>query len=425
MPKPSDDGPNTAPELSLRAALGREAITLFGARALRMFAYGQLAVVLFLYLRELGYSEATIGLLLTLTLLGDTVVSLALTTVADRLGRRRVLLFGAGLMVVTGLVFASTSSFWVLLLAATLGVISPSGYEVGPFIAVEQASLSQTVKAQARTKIFAWYNLVGSFSTALGSLGGGWLCQALQHAGWDALPSYRVVLVGYGAAGLGLLGLFASLSPRVEVGATEAASSGRLGLGRSRKVVVKLAGLFSLDAFGGGFVVQSVVCYWFSLRFGVEPGLLGSIFFGANILAGISALSAAWIASRIGLVNTMVFTHLPSNVLLMLVPLMPTVELAIAMLLLRFSISQMDVPTRQSYTMAVVAPEERSAAAGVTGVARTVGASLSPMLTGPMLASAALASAPFLVSGGLKIVYDLLLWREFRRVAPQEERGEA
>jgi MFS family permease len=194
-----------------------------------------------------------------------------------------------------------------------------------------------------------------------------------------------------------------------------------MGLHRSRRIVFKLSALFSLDAFGGGLVVQSIMAYWFHIRFGVEPGLLGGIFFGANLLAGVSALSAAWLAGRIGLINTMVFTHIPSNILLMLVPLMPNLPLAIALLLVRFSISQMDVPTRQSYTMAVVEPDERSAASGVTGVARTIGASLAPAVAGPLLAHPALAGAPFLIAGALKIVYDLSLYFSFRALRPQEE----
>jgi predicted MFS family arabinose efflux permease len=186
--------------------------------------------------------------------------------------------------------------------------------------------------------------------------------------------------------------------------------------------VLKLSALFSLDAFGGGFVVQAFVAYWFHRRFGAAPALLGTIFFGANVLAGISALSAVWVARRIGLVRTMVFTHLPSNVLLFLVPLAPTLPLAMGLLFLRFSISQMDVPTRQSFTMAVVDPAERAAAAGVTGIARTVGAALSPLLAGPLYAVPALASVPFFIAGGLKIAYDLALFVAFRRVAPPEER---
>ena len=203
-----------------------------------------------------------------------------------------------------------------------------------------------------------------------------------------------------------------------------ASAVNRLGLHRSSRVVLHLSALFALDSFAGGFVLQSIVAYWFHLRFGVEPGLLGTVFFAANLLAGVSALAAAAVASRIGLVNTMVFTHLPSNLLLMLVPLMPSLPLAIAVLLLRFSISQMDVPTRQSYMMAVVSPDERSSAAGLTGSARTIGSSLSPILVGPLLANPALLGVPFLLSGGLKVVYDLLLYRSFRAVGVRDESAE-
>jgi MFS family permease len=395
---------------------------LFGTRVARMFAYGFLSVVLALYLAQAGLSEAQIGLLLTLTLIGDTAISLWITTNADRVGRRRMLVAGAGLMLFAGILFALTHHFIVLLIAATIGVISPSGYEVGPFLAIEQASLTQLVPGERRTQVFAWYNLVGSFATAVGALCGGGLAQVLQGAGVAALDSYRAVVVGYAAMGVILGLLFSRLSPLVEALPTGGRpASGRFGLVRSRQVVFKLGALFSLDAFAGGFVVQSIVAYWFHTRFGVEPGVLGGIFFGANILAGISALSAARIASKIGLINTMVFTHIPSNVLLMLVPLMPTLPLAVVVLLLRFSISQMDVPTRQSYTMAVVAPDERSAAAGVTGIARTVGASLSPVIAGPLLGITTLASVPFFLAGSLKIVYDLSLYRSFRGIKPPEE----
>jgi predicted MFS family arabinose efflux permease len=231
------------------------------------------------------------------------------------------------------------------------------------------------------------------------------------------------VFAVYAAAGLALAAVSARLSPAIEAPPPAArAAAGALGLHRSRRVVLRLSALFSLDAFAGGLVVQSFVAWWFHERFGAGPGLLGAIFFGANVLGGVSALSAAAIARRFGLVNTMVFTHLPSNVLLALVPLMPTLPLAIAVLLLRFSISQMDVPTRQSYTMAVVAPDERSAAAGVTGIARTLGAALAPVAAGPLYASAALSAVPFLASGALKVVYDLALWRGFRNLRPPEER---
>ena len=307
--------------------------------------------------------------------------------------------------------------------AAIIGVISPSGNEIGPFLSVEQAGLSQLVSDSSRTKTFAWYNLVGSFSTASGALAGGWIAQILQSNGWTALDAYRVILMGYALGGLLLTILFLSVSTAIEITkATEVTVKKLFGLHKSQKVVIKLSMLFALDAFAGGLIVQSMIAYWFHIKFGVDAGMLGSIFFFANVLAGISALLAVKIAEKIGLINTMVFTHIPSNILLMLVPLMPSLPLAIGILLLRFSISQMDVPTRQSYTMAVVAPDERSAAAGVTAIARSVGASMSPALTGIMFSIPALFSAPFFICGGLKIVYDLLLWREFSQVKPPEEK---
>ncbi len=419
----------------MNAAGGRarsDVALLFATRSVRLFAYGFLSVVLVLHLAAAGLSEPRIGLLLTLTLLGDTVISLALTTRADRVGRRGMLLAGAVLMIFAGALFASTTSFALLLLAATIGVISPAGNEVGPFLAIEQAALSQAVPSQRRTPVFAWSALAGSFATALGSLAGGGLASALQARGWAPLASYRAVVACYAALGVVLLGLFTRLSPAAEAPPARRAAAGRpsflqenLGLHRSRGTVLRLAGLFTVDAFAGGFVVQAFVAWWFHRKFGSDPAQLGAIFFGANALAGLSALSAAWVARRIGLVRTMVFTHLPSNVLLLLVPLMPTLPLAMAALLLRFSISQMDVPTRQSYTMAVVDPDERSAAAGVTGIARTVGASLAPILAGPLYASAALASIPFFAAGLLKIAYDVVLYAAFRKLPPPEEREAA
>lgn len=400
-----------------------DARLLFVTRIVRMFAYGALSVILVLYLTSLGLSEAQTGLLLTLTLIGDTAVSLLLTTSADRIGRRRMLIAGAFLMAGAGVAFAYSRDFVYLLIAGTIGVISPSGNEVGPFLSIEQAALSQVVHDQARTKVFAWYTLAGSFATALGALCGGALPQAMHRASRPALEGFRGVVLLYAALGILLAVLFTRLSSATEV-TTPAEGHGALfGIGHSRNVVQKLSALFALDAFGGGFVVQSFAAYWFYLRFGVEPATLGAIFFGANFFAGISALVASRLASRFGLVRTMVFTHLPSNMLLILVPLMPTLTLAIAVLLVRFSISQMDVPTRQSYTMAVVRPEERSAAAGVTGVARTLGASIAPWFVGLMFARPGLISAPFFTAGALKIVYDLLLYRAFVSVRPPEERS--
>ena len=404
--------------------MSRDARLLFAARAVRMFGYGAVAVILVLYLAALGFNGFEIGLLLSLTLAGDTLISLWLTTRADQVGRRRVLVIGALLMAGAGAVFGVAGAFPVLLLAATVGVISPSGNEVGPFLAVEQASLSQTLPGSRRTSVFAWYNLVGSVATALGALVAGFVVGALRAGGMQDVDAYRVIVGGYAALGLAMAAIFQLVSPAVEASKGEAADASirrRLGLHRSGGVVARLSALFTLDAFAGGLVMQSLLAYWFHVRFGVPEATLGAIFFGANLLAAASALAAARIAARIGLINTLVFTHLPSNVLLIAVPLMPTLELAVVVLLARFSISQMDVPTRQSYTMAVVDPDERSAAAGVTGIARSVGAALGSALAGPLVAVPALAAIPFFIGGGLKIVYDLALWRAFRaRPAPED-----
>ncbi|MDO8485778.1 MAG: MFS transporter [Candidatus Limnocylindrales bacterium] len=411
---------------SLRG-LDRNGRLLFELRTLRMFGYGFLAVILVLYLDALGLDALTIGAILTLTLVGDTLISLWLTTNADRIGRRRVLIAGSLLMVVAGLVFALTSWPPLLILAATIGVISPTGNEVGPFLAIEQAALSEAIQGTRRTSTFAWYNLVGYAATATGALLAGIVSQALLDRGLAAADAYRAIVIGYA-----LIGLAMALGCRRLGDAIEAPSPGedlpadgirrRFGLGRSKGVVLRLSALFSIDAFAGGFIPMSLMAYWFHLRFGVEPAVLGAIFFGSNLLAAVSALSAARIAARIGLINTMVFSHIPSNLLLIAIPLMPTLPLAVGVLLLRFSLSQMDVPTRQSYVMAVVDPDERSAAAGVTGIARTTGAAISPALSAVLISNGGLAALPFYLAGGLKIVYDLLLYREFRSVRPPEER---
>jgi len=404
----------------------RDRRLLFATRFVRLFAYGSLSVVLVFYLIAVGLTEAQVGLLLTLTLLGDTVVSLLITTHADRLGRRRMLVAGALLMAGAGLVMAATNQFWLLVLAATAGVISPSGQEVGPFLPIEQAALTGLVDDRARTALYARYALTGAVATALGALAGGLLTRVFQVGTTATIGSYRSVVFLYAVLGALLAVLFSRLSGRTEPFLASDHSGGSAnaftGLGReTRHVVLNLAALFALDAFGGGFVAQSFAAYWFYLRFGVEPAALGPIFFAANVLAGFSALVASRIAARVGLVRTMVWTHLPSNVLLVLVPLMPTLPLAVAVLLLRFSISQMDVPTRQSYVMAVVAPAERSAAGGVTGVARTVGAAISPLFAGLCFARPSLVNLPFFIAGTLKIVYDLVLYKRFVSVRPAEE----
>jgi MFS family permease len=397
---------------------------LFVTRIVRMFAYGFLSVILALYLAQRGLNDHEIGVLLTWTLVGDAAVSLLMTLIADRAGRRGMLMIGAGLMIFAGLTLAFTDSLPLLVMAAVIGTLSPSGNEVGAFLSIEQAALSQATSDQYRTSVFAWYNLAGSFSTALGALATGILAVFLIQSGQTHLAAYRVMIGLYAVLGAVLLLLFTRLSAQSEAPRRDTPLSQEASrrLGPSRGVVFGLSGLFMIDAFAGGLVLQSLIAYWFHARFGVEIGIIGGIFFGANILAGLSAIAAGRIAAKIGLVNTMVWTHIPSNILLMLVPLMPNAPLAIGVLLARFSLSQMDVPTRQSYIMAVVQPDERSAAAGVTTLARTAASAIAPTLTGRLF-SAGLLSAPFFIAGALKIVYDLLLYWRFQAIKPPEERA--
>jgi MFS family permease len=336
-----------------------------------------------------------------------------------------MLIIGALLMFFAGFLFSFNTNFLILTIAAIIGVISPSGKEVGPFLPIEQASLSQIVPGTHRTYVFGWYNLAGSLATALGSLAGGLFSQSLYNSGMSYLNSYRVLIIAYGLSGLILIVLFLKLTRDIETNREQNLGSKSIkslfGLHYSTKTVFKLSALFSIDAFAGGFIIQSIMAYWFFIKFNLEPAALGSIFFFANILAAISALTASRIAKKIGLINTMFFTHLPSNILLILIPFSPNLEIAIALLLIRFSISQMDVPTRQSYTMAVVSPDERSAAAGITGVARTTGAAFSPVIAGSLMNNPLLFNLPFVVAGGIKIIYDILLYYSFRKLQPPEE----
>ena len=403
--------------LALLAGLSRDGWLLFSTCAVRSFAYGFLSVVLALYLDAIGLDKLAIGSIFTAALAGGAFMTIVLTAVADSVGRRRLLMLGAVLMAFAGLVFALTSNPILFVLAAIFGTISPSGKEVGPFLSIEQAILPQTTHDWNRTAVFSAYNLVGSFTGALGAL-----AVALPGlASLAPLAGYRLLIWGYVAASVLMSLLFSRLTPAIEAGVKPAAARRTIGIQRSRGIVVKLSALFSLDAFAGGFVVQGLLAYWFYLRYKTDINALGAIFFGTNLFSAFSFLAAPWIARRIGLLNTMVFTHLASNLLLILVPLMPNLELTVAMLLARNLLSQLDVPTRQSYTMAVVDPDERAAAAGIMSVARNGGAALAPLFTGSVLAAPALG-LPFLLAGGLKIVYDLWIFALFRHVRPPEEK---
>jgi len=397
--------------------LSRDGWLLFATCGVRSFAYGFLSVILGLYLDAAGLSRAAIGWIFTASLGGGAVMTIVITAIADRVGRKALLVGGALLMALAGGVFALSADPLWLGIAAVFGTISPSGKEVGPFLSLEQAILPQTTVDQHRTAVFSAYNLVASFSGAIGAL-----AVRLPHLfSLSTTSGYRLLVWSYVASALLLVALFALLSLRVEAAEKPPSpANSRLGLQQSRRVVAKLAGLFALDACAGGFIVQSIVAYWFYLRYQLDLSALGGIFFGTNLLAACSFLAAPAMARRFGLLNTMVFTHLPSNVLLLLVPFMPSMELAVGVLLLRHLLSQMDVPTRQSYTMAVVDPDERAAAAGVLSVARNAGAAVAPLFTGPILAAPALG-LPFLLAGAIKIVYDLWIYSVFRSVKPPEE----
>jgi MFS family permease len=400
--------------------LSQDGWLLFATCGVRSFAYGFLSVVLGIYLDALGLDKVAIGWIFAAALAGGAVMTVVLTAVADRFGRKSLLIPGAVLVALAGLVFTATNNPILLAMAAIFGTISPSGKEVGPFLSIEQAILPQTTHDQNRTAAFSAYNLAGSLSGALGALAVG-LPSLLSM---PTLSGYRLLIWAYVVSAVVMLILFAFLSPAIETKKKSAVNLRGIGVQRSRGIVAKLAALFALDAFAGGFIVQSLVAYWFYLRYQTDINALGGIFFGASLFSALSFLAAPLIARRIGLLNTMVFTHLPSNLLLLLVPLMPNLGMTVAVLLARHLFSQLDVPTRQSYTMAVVDPDERAASAGIMSVARNIGAAIAPLFTGAVLAAPSLG-LPFLLAGGLKIIYDLWIFVLFRKVRPPEEESQA
>ena len=396
--------------------LSRDGWLLFATCGVRSFAYGFLSVVLGLYLDAIGLTTTAIGWIFAAALAGGAVMTIVITTVADSFGRKTLLILGAVLMATAGWVFAISNDPLLLALAAIFGTISPSGKEVGPFLSIEQAILPETTQDQHRTTVFSAYNLIGSLLGAVGALAVG--LPSLFSI--SQITGYRFLVWGYVICAVVMMVVFGLLSPAIERKPKTVSQKRAISVQRSRKVVAKLAGLFAVDAFAGGFIVQSIVAYWFYLRYETDLNTLGGIFFGTNLLAALSFLAAPAIARRFGLLNTMVFTHLPSNVLLLLIPLMPNLELAVVMLLVRNLLSQLDVPTRQSYAMAVVDPDERAASAGILSVARNAGAAIAPLFTGPILTVPSLG-LPFLLAGGLKIIYDLWIFAVFRKVKPPEE----
>jgi MFS family permease len=394
----------------------RDGALIFTGRAVRTFSLGALSLALPLLLKQRGLSAAALGGVLTATLVEDALVTIAVTAMAPRWGRRRLLVLSAIPMVAGGVALALARETTVLLAAVVLAVVSSNGMDAGPFSPLEVAILPDTVPPRRQTRAFAWFNVVGFLPAALGALTAGQWLRVAGAAGQAPEEALRTVLWAYAAGGGLLAVVYSGLRADGPV-PTSSASTPRswLGLHRSRTIVLQLAGLQALDALAGGFVAQSLLVYWFDLRFGVGPDALGRLFFGTQLLSALSFLAAARLAERVGLLHTMVFTHVLSNLLLAAVALMPTFRLAAAVLLCRHLFSQMDVPTRQSYTMALVAPDERAPAAGLTTAIRGLAQAVSPALTGIALAHAAFG-LPFFLAGGLKIVYDLALFARFRRV---------
>lgn len=391
---------------------------ILAARGIRTFAYGFLSILLGLYLDGLGFSPLQVGAVLTTTLAGSAALTILFTSVADRYGRRRMLSVSAVLMAGAGLLFALTNRYPLLILASLTGTIGATSGEVGPFLSLEQTILPQTAPPQRRNMLFGIYNTVGGLAGAAGSLFAATPVLLQRWLGWTELTALRIMFVLYAAlAGIALL-LILRLSPRVELSPEDRVLGS--GLRESKRMVMRLSALFGLDSLAGGFVVQSLIAFWFHLRWGAGPELLGPIFLGVGVLQAASYLVAARVADRIGLINTMVFTHLPSNVLLMLVPAAPTLGAAIALILARHALAQMDVPTRQSYTMAVVAPAERAAAAGYTNVVRNLAQAVTPVISGYAMQVLSLG-LPFVIGGGLKIIYDLTLFAMFRHTRVRED----
>jgi MFS family permease len=394
-----------------------DARILLGTRALRAFGDGYISLLLPYYLTLLGFDALRVGIIITATLFGAGAMTLTVGLIAHRYRARSLLMAGSALLAAVALLLTTAGDFWPLLIIAAFGMLNPSSGDVTVFAPLEQSMLARSVTAQSRTALFARYSLVGSLVGALGAQAAGIPELLAAWLGLETKAAVQAMFLAYAALGLANLLLYRTLSPRIEV----PVSTHRPPLHQSKRTVYKLAALFSIDAFGGGFAVQSLIALWLFERFDLSIAVASTIFFWTNILAAISFLIAARIAARIGLVNTMVFTHLPANVFLILVPLMPTLPLAIAFLCLRSALSQMDVPVRASYVMAVVAPEERAAAASVTAVPRSFAAAISPAFAGYLL-SLSPFGWPLVICGALKIVYDLLLLGMFRAVKPPEEK---
>jgi MFS family permease len=428
--------------------ISKDGKLLLAARILRTFGYGFLSIIISIYLKLIGFDGFLIGLILTSTLVNSVIFTLVASFYADRIGRRKMLVIYAILMAISGVIFFVTSNYIALIVAGLIGTINVTGTETGAFLSIEQAMLPQTVKdTKKRNTLFAFYNMVGTFAMSAGVLVSG-LPEIIQDQfGLSEIGSIRPLFLLYSILGVAVLATYLLLSKEVELtekeheeereqvqvqpGDLESDEKKKPRIPKpltqtlsptSKKIVSKLSGLFAIDSFGGGFVIQSIVSLWFFTKFGADLTLLSYIFSIAGVLTAFSFLASAKIADRIGLINTMVFTHIPSNILLILVAFSPTLPIAVAFYLARMALSQMDVPTRQSYIVAVVKEDERTAAAGITNISRNITQAISPSIAGSILQSVSLLFAPFLLGGLLKIIYDIALFFSFKNTKPSDEK---
>jgi MFS family permease len=397
---------------SLRASL----TPIYVARALRDFGDGFVAVLLPVYLTAIGLGAFEVGLVSTLALFGSALMTLGIGAIGARVDQRSLLIAASGLMTATGLAFAVSESYGLILLVAFMGTMNPSSGSVSIFAPLEQSVLSRAVADRERTRMFARYSLIGALAAALGSLVSG-SPDLLARAGLTQLAALQAMFIAYAA--LGIAGGF--VYARIPRHTTRHANRPTAALGPSKGIVYRLAVLFSIDSFAGGFTVQALLALWLFAKFDLSLAAAGLFFFWTGVLSAFSFPVAAWLSTRIGLVNTMVFTHIPSSVCLIVAAVSPSLEIALALLLIRAALSQMDVPTRSSYVMAVVTPAERPAAASITSAPRSLAAAASPAIAGALFA-AGFEALPLLLCGALKIFYDLALLWTFRHVKPPEER---
>src|SRR5215472_9020018 len=415
--------------------LSRDGKLLLTARATRTFGYGFLSVTLSIYLKLVGYNDLLIGLLLSLTLVNSIIFTLIASFYADRFGRRKMLIVYALLMSMSGVIFFVSNNFFLLIISALVGTINITGSETGAFLSVEQAVLPQTLLKQKdsvkrQNTLFAIYNMVGTFAMSAGILVSGLPGILESQYGLNQIQSIKPLFLLYSLLGIGVTANYFLLSKKIEIDNHGLNNRERKNVTmnslqvlspKSRKTVGKLSGLFAVDSFAGGFVIQGIVSLWFFTRFGADLSTISYIFSIAGVLTAFSFLASAKIADRIGLINTMVFTHIPSNILLILVAFAPTLPMAIAFYLARMALSQMDVPTRQSYVVGVVNEDERTAAVGISNISRNVAQSISPSIAGSILQSLSFLSAPFIIGGVLKIVYDVALYLNFKRTKSSYE----